>query len=148
MTNHTPRATPRHSHQPSSSTCPPNVYGNNRAHMQKNSYKDGSEITICHYKVAKQHKRNQPKMLPHEMLFNIAVTLRDAGNQFSIVHQTAATPVGMNDIKVDEDVINYASSCTTPKRDTPLTTLLICITNNYDNFQHNERPIDDLAISM
>ena len=82
------------------------------------------------------------------MLFNIAVTLRDAGNQFSIVHQTAATPVGMNDIKVDEDVINYASSCTTPKRDTPLTTLLICITNNYDNFQHNERPIDDLAISI
>ena len=148
MTNRTPRATTRHSHQPSSSTCPPDIYGNNRAHVQELTYKDGSEITIWHYRVAKQHGRNQPKMSPHEMLFNIAVTLRDAGNQFSIVHQTTATPVGVSDIEVDEDVTNYTSSSTTPKGDTSSTTLLICITNNSSNFQHNERPIDNLAISI
>ena len=148
MTNCPPRATPRHSNQPSSSTRPPDVYGNNRAHMHKITYEDGSEITIWHYRVAKQHERNQPKMSPHEMLFNIAATLHEAGNQFSIVHQQTATPVGVNDIEIDEDVSNYTSSCTTPKGDTSSTTLLICITNNYDNFQHNERPIDDLAIAM
>jgi len=148
MTNRTPRATPWHLHQLSSSTRPPDVYGNNHAHMQEITNEDGSEMTIWHYRVAKQHERNQPRMLPHEMLFNIATTLQEAKKQFSIVHQQTATPVGVNDIEIDEDVYNYASSCTTPKGDTSSTTLLICITNNYDNFQHNERPIDNLAIAM
>ena len=116
--------------------------------MQTITDEDSSEMTIWHYRVAKQHERKQPKMSPHEMLFNIAVTLREAGNQFSIVHQKTATPVGVSDIEVDEDVTNYTSSSTTPKGDTSSTTLLICITNNFDNFQHNKRPIDDLAISI
>ena len=94
MTNRTLRATPWHSRQPSNSTCPPDVYGNNRAHMQEITNEDGSEMTIWHYRVAKQHERNQPKMSPREMLFNIATTLHKSGNQFSIVLQQTATPVG------------------------------------------------------
>ena len=116
--------------------------------MSKITNKNGSEITIWHYRVSKQHERNQPKMSPHEMLINIAHTLRLANNQFSIVHQKTATPVGVSDIEVDTDVTNYTSSSTTPKGENSSTTLLICITNNFDNFQHIERPIDDLAISL
>ena len=115
---------------------------------KKNSNKDGPEITIWHYRVAKQHERNRPKMSPHVMLFIIAVTLPDAGNQFSIVHQKTATPVGVSDIDLDEDMTNSPCSSTTLNGETSSTTLLICITHNFGNFQHNERPIDDLAISI
>ena len=54
----------------------------------------------------------------------------------------------MSDIEVDTDVTNFTSNTTTPKGENSLTTLLLCITNNFDNFQYIERPIDDLAISL
>ena len=110
-------------------------------------------MTIWHYRVSKQHERNQAQMEPQEMLYNIAVALRGEKNQFSIVQQQTKTPVSSEDINQDDefDISKYASSCTTPRGDTATTvstTLLICITNNHDNAQHNEHPIDDLAISM
>ena len=110
-------------------------------------------MTIWHYRVAKQHERNQAQMEPQEMLYNIAIALRGEENQFSIIQQNTKTPVSADDIEQDDefDISKYASSCTTPRGDTATTvstTLLICITNNHDNAQHNEHPIDDLAISM
>ena len=110
-------------------------------------------MTIWHYRVAKQHERNQAQMEPQEMLYNIAIALRGEENQFSIIQQNTKTPVSADDIEQDDefDISKYASSCTTPRGDTATTvstTLLICITNNNDNAQHNEHPIDDLAISM
>ena len=110
-------------------------------------------MTIWHYRVSKQHERNQAQMEPQEMLYNIAIALRGEENQFSIIQQNTKTPVSADDIEQDDefDISKYASSCTTPRGDTATTvstTLLICITNNHDNAQHNEHPIDDLAISM
>jgi len=121
--------------------------------MSKIEKADGSEMTIWHYRVAKQHERNQAQMEPQEMLYNIAIALRGEENQFSIIQQNTKTPVSPDDIEQDDefDISKYASSCTTPRGDTATTvstTLLICITNNHDNAQHNEHPIDDLAISM
>ena len=116
--------------------------------MSINTNENGSEITIWHYRVAKQHKRNQPKMSPHEMLINIANTLRLSNNQFFILSQKTATPVGVSDIEVDAYVTNFTSSSTTPKGENPSTTHLLCITNNFDIFQYIERLIDDLAISL
>ncbi len=105
-------------------------------------------MTIWHYRVSKQHEVNQPKMSPHEMLYNIALALQREDHQFSIVHQQTGIPVSADEIHEDEDIFNYASSSTTPKGDTASTTLLIRITNNYDNAQHNVNPIDNLAITM
>ena len=148
MSNRNPRVTHRHPHQPSSSSQPPDIYGNNRAHMRTIEKEDGSEMTIWHYRVSKQHERNQTKMSPHEMLYHIAVALCGENHQFSIVHQQTGNPVSVDDIHNDNDISNYVSSCTTPRGDTASTTLLIRITNNYDNAQHNKHPIDDLVISM
>ena len=121
--------------------------------MSKIEKADGSEMTIWHYRVAKQHERNQAQMEPQEMLYNIAIALRGEKNQFSIIQQKTKTPVSSDDIDQEDefDISKYASSCTTPRGDTATTvstTLLICITNNHDNAQHNKHPIDDLAISM
>ena len=97
--------------------------------------------------MSKQHERNQPRMSSHEMLIELARTLQQTDNQFSIIHQKTATTVRLRDIKVDTDVSNYTSSCTTAKGATS-TTLPIRITNNHNNLQQMEQPIDDLAMSF
>ena len=88
-------------------------------------------------------------MSPHDMLIELAHTLQQSDNQFSIIHQnkTTITTAGLREIDEDPDVSNYTSSCTTAKGATS-TTLLVQITNNYDNFQQIDRPIDDLAYSF
>ena len=105
-------------------------------------------MTIWHYRVSKQHEAKQPKMSPHEMLFNIALALQRENHQFSIVHQHSGIPVSVDEIHDDEDVSNYASNCFTPKGETASTTLLIRITNNHDNAQNNVNPLDNLTITM
>ena len=148
MSNRNHCATHRHSNQPSSSTRPPDVYGTNRAHMTTIEKADGSEMTIWHYRVSKQHEANQPKMSPHEMIYNIARALQRENNQFSIVHQHSRIPVSVDEVHDDEDITNFASNCYTPKGETASTTLLIRITNNHDNAQNDVNPLDNLTITM
>jgi hypothetical protein len=52
--------------------------------MSKIEKADGSEMTIWHYRVSKQHERNQTQMEPHEMLYNIAVALRGEKTNFPL----------------------------------------------------------------
>ena len=138
MSNTNPRAATRHLHPPSDNPRPPDPYGTRRAHISQITNENGSVTTIWHYRVSKQHERNQPQL---------ARTLQQNDNQFTIIHQKTATTVGLRDIEVDTDVSNYTSSCTRAKGATS-TTLLIRITNNHTNLQQIERPIDDLAISF
>ena len=70
---------------------------------------DGSEMTIWHYRVSKQHEANQPKMSPHEMLYTIARALQIEDNQFSIVHQHKGIPVTRDEIHDDEDIFGFAA---------------------------------------
>ncbi len=63
--------------------------------MSKIEKADGSEMTIWHYRVAKQHERNQAQMEPQEMLYNIAIALRGEENQFSIIQQNTKTPMSL-----------------------------------------------------
>ena len=105
MTNRNQHATHRHSNQPSSSTRPPDVHGTNRAHMCTINIADGSEMTIWYYRVSKQHEVNQPKMSPHEMLYDIALALQREDHQFSIVHQQTGIPVSADEIYEDEDIL-------------------------------------------
>ena len=124
-------------------------YSIKQAHIRKIANENGSEATIWHYRVSKQHESNQLRMSPHEMLIELARTLHQSDNQFSIIHQktTTTTTVGCQEIEVDSDMSNYTSSCTTAKGATS-TTLLVSITNNYSNLQQLERLIDNLAVSF
>ena len=149
MSNTNPRATTRHPHPKSDNPRPPDPCSIKQAHIHKVANENGSETTIWHYRVSKQHKINQPRMSPHDMLIELARTLYQSDNQFSIIHQktTTTTTVGWREIKADPDMSKYTSSCTTAKGATS-TTLLVSITNNYTNLQQLERPIDDLAVSF
>ena len=151
MINSNPRVAPRRPHQPSDSTCPPDPFHPNKAHMSTIANANSSETTVWHYRLTKHHDKHQhqPRTSPQDMLIKLTDTFSNSGNHFFLIHQHTGkiTAVTSQEIAESHEISNFVSSYTNIPKASSMS-LLVHIASNQANLQHIERPIDDLACSF